>query len=244
MQEKLRERTTVLKQRTLQLFQLLLIVFAFYLPLKHGGDQSLLASLACLCTVLVMGKVETSVTEYSKRQSKQRHDTRKKDEAKKPSQALDWLLKSKNVQLIIDGIQVLLQDLGLAVSPCTDYPGIDRLVRIPDMQVTWGLKILSDVAVLNENWDQWEELAAFDEGKEGKQRVLIIGSNCIEAEGDGQQKYRSFPASAQKLLSSRQVMAMTTLTLGKIYVSCKKKKADIKTIFQPIEHHPGGVLKL
>ncbi len=214
------------------------------MPLRHGVNQYLFASLACLCTALVMGKVETSVTKHSKRQSRQGHDPRKKDEAKNLSQALDWLLKSKNIQLITDGIQVLLQDIGLAVSPCTEHAGIDRLVRIPGMQVTWGLKILSDVAVLNENWDQWEEFAVFDEGNEGKQRVLIIGSNCTEAQPDGEQKYRNFPASVQKLLSARQVMAMTTLTLGKIYVSCKKKKADIKTIFQPIEHHPGGVLKL
>ena len=145
MPEKLRERATILKQRTLQLFQFFLIIFAFYMPLRHGVNQYLFASLACLCTALVMGKVETSVTKHSKRQSRQGHDTRKKDEAKNLSQAIDWLLKSKNMQLITDGIQVLLQDIGLAVSPCTDHPGIDRLVRIPGMQVTWGLKILGDV---------------------------------------------------------------------------------------------------
>jgi hypothetical protein len=39
-------------------------------------------------------------------------------------------------------------------------------------------------------------------------------------------------------------VAMTTLTLSKIYLLCKKKKVDITRIFRPIHHHPGGVFRL
>ncbi len=234
-----------MKHRTLQLFQLFLLILAFYLPLKYGANQRLFLSLACLTTAFMVGKVETSVAKSSRQQSVERNDKpKKKDENEGAKQALDWLLKSKNLSLITDAIQYLFQDLGLIVSPSLDYPGIDRLLRIPGTEVTWGLKILGDVADLDENWNKWEEIAGFDQGQSGKQRLLVIGSNCTKAQEGAPQQYRRFSTDAQGVLATRQVVAMTTLTLGKIYVSCKKKKADISKIFQPIEHHPGGIFHL
>ena len=239
-----REQGRHLGERTLQLFQLFLLVFAFYMPMRDSANPRLLVSLACLVTVFLVGKVEASYAQRSKGEERQGSQITKKDETKTATQALDWLLKSKNVQLLTDAIQYLLRDLGLAVSPCLDRPAVDRLFTIPGIQVTWGVKVLSDVADLNEDWDQWEDLAGFDLGKGGERRLLIIGNNYIRAGGDHQQEYRSFSPKTRRLLSTRKVVAMTTLTLGKIYVSCKKKKADIKTIFGPIQHHPGGVFQL
>ena len=239
-----REQDRHLGQRTLQLFQLFLLVFAFYMPVRDSANPRLLVSLACLVTVFLVGKVEASYAQRSKGEERQGIERTKKDGTKTTAEALDWLLKSKNVQLLRDAIQYLLRDLGLVVSPCLDHPAVDRLFTIPGIQVTWGVKVLSDVGDLNEDWDQWEDLAGFDLGTGGERRLLIIGNNHIKAGGDHQQEYRSFSSNTQKLLSTRKVVAMTTLTLGKIYVSCKKKKADIKTIFGPIQHHPGGVFQL
>ena len=238
-----REQDHHLRQRTLELFQLFLLVFAFYAPLQDGGNQHLLVSLACLVAVFVVGKLKTTFAEASDKEN-QRDDSSKEDTTKTTVQALEWLLKSKNLLLLTDAMHCLLQDLGLVVSPCPDHPAIDRLIRIPGGEVTWGLKILSDVTALDQNWDQWEELASFDRGKGGKRRLLIIASNGMKAKGDRQQRYRNFSVNVQKLLSAKQVVAMTSLTLGKIYLLCKKKNAHIKTIFDPIEHHPGGVFQL
>ena len=239
-----REQDRHLGQRTLQLFQLFLLVFAFYMPMRDSANPRLLVSLACLVTVFLVGKVEASYAQRSKGEERQHSEITKKDGTKTVAQAFDWLLKSKNVQLLRDAIQYLLRDLGLVVSPCLDHPAVDRLFTIPGIQVTWGVKVLSDVGDLNEDWDQWEDLAGFDLGTGGERRLLIIGNNYIKAGGDHQHEYRSFSPNSQKLLSTRKVVAMTTLTLGKIYVSCKKKKADIKTIFGTIQHHPGGVFQL
>ena len=194
--------------------------------------------------MFVIGKVETSVTERSKLEKGKSNDMGKKDETKTASQALDCLVKSKNVLLLKDAIHYLMQDLGLAVLPSLDHPAIDRLVKIPGTEVTFGLKILSDVTELKEDWDRWEELASFDLGKGGKRRLLIIGSSSIKEPGEGEQRFRNFSADARNILSARHVVAMTTLTLYKIYLLCKKKKVEIKRIFHPIQHHPGGVFQL
>jgi hypothetical protein len=233
-----------LKHKTLQLFQLFLVIFAFYLPVVRTNNPPLFLSLACLATAYVVGKVETTVAEAAKLKERQRKNMSKKDESITTAQALDWLMKSKNIQLLTDAIQSLLQDLGLTVSPSLHHSAIDRWVKIPGMRVTWCLKVLKDVRVLNEHWDQWEEVADFELGKGGEQRLLIIGSNSIRTAADSQQRYTSFSADSQRLLAARQVVAMTTLTLCKIYLACKKEKTYIKTIFQPIENHPGGVIRL
>ena len=232
-----------MKQKTLLIFQLLLIVFAFYALLKYTGSQRYFVALTCLTCMFVVGKIETDTTKRSE------NDLTKKDATKTTLHALDRLLKSKNVQVLIDAIQRLSQDLGMVVYPSQDHTAISRLVRIPDMEVTFGLKILGDVAELDENWDKWEkdqwtELDSFDLGKGGKQRSLIIGSNWVEEAGDRSEKYKDFSVNAQKLLSARQIVAMTTLTFYQIYKSCKKNKKDIKRIFHHIQHHPGGVLQL
>jgi len=233
-----------MKHKTLLLFELFLVVFAFYAMLKYTGNLRFLVPSVCLVTMLVVAKVESGFTKHSNQENSQGNDRGKKDKTKIISQLLDHLLKSKNVLLLTDAIHQLMQDLGMVVTPSPDHPAIDRLVRMPGMQVTLGLKILGDVGELSENWSKWEELADFDLGKGGKQRLLIIGSNCINGPGDGQQRYTNFSADTQKLLSARQVVAITTLTLYKIYLLCKRKKLDLKTIFRLIKHHPGGVFQL
>ncbi len=233
-----------MKKRTLQLFQLFLIIFAFYLPVVKSNNPPIFLSLACLATAFVVGKVETQVTEATKLKKRQSKQVSKKDKSATTTQALDWVLRSKNIQLLTDAIQTLFQDLGMTVSPSQHHSSIDRQINIPGMQVTWCLKVLKDVHLLNEHWNQWDDLSDFELGKGGEQRVLIVASNSIETAGDSLEEYTSFSADSHRLLAARQVVAMTTLTLCKIYLRCKKNKDYTKTIFQPIENHPGGVVRV
>ena len=233
-----------MKQKTLLLFQFLLISFAFYSLLKFSDLQKFLVPLVCLVAVLIVGKVEINLTERSKLEKDQNDDVSRQSEVETTVQALDCLLKSKNVTFLIDAIQHLLRDLALVVSPSPNHPAINRLVKIPDMQVIFGIIIISDVAELDENWDKWKELDGFDLGKGGKRRLLIVGSNCIEDTGSRPQRYKKFSVNTQELLSSRQITAMTTLTLNTIYELCKKNKPDIKKVFHHIQHRSGGIFEL
>ena len=231
-----------MKQKTLLLFQLLLLIFTFYVLVNYSGTQRIVVSLTCLITVLLIGRVEASLTERHESVIDTERGTN--DTIHTTSQALSCLLKSKNVLLLTDAIQHLLRDMGLAVSPSPDHPSIDRLVILPHTQFTCGMKIVSDVEELNENWNTWEELSGFDHGKGGKQRLLLIGGNSIHGNGDHRGNYTTFSLTTQELLFARKVVAMTTLTLGKIYLACKKKKLDIRAIFHAIQHHPGGVFQI
>lgn len=230
-----------LRQRTLQLFQLFLLIVAVYALLKYTGNQRLLVSVTCLFVAFLVGKLETGIGERGTHKKDHTKDASKQEQRTETSQALDWLSKSKRAAVLIDAVQCLLRDLGLEVSPSADYPAVDRLIRIPEMKVTWGLKVLGDVGDLNENWKAWEALASFDLDRGGKRRLLIVASNCAKEAGAGQQGHKDFPVDAKKLVSDRHVVAISTRTLGKIYLSCKENKVDIKTVFHSLQYHPGGV---
>ena len=234
-----------MKQKTLLLFQLFLAVFAVYAVLKYSGNQRLYVPLTCLFTMFLVGKVETAVTEKSKKEEKRRARADKRAEEKRTFKPVDCLLKSKNVLLLTDAIHYLLNDLGLKVSSSPDQSIIERLIRASDnSEVTIGLKVLSDFGELIENCDRCGELSQFDAGKGGEKRLLLIGSNSTHGEGDDKPQFSDFSANIQSLLSSRSIVAMTTLTFYKIYLLCQKKNVNPTAILDLIHRHPGGVFRL
>ena len=233
-----------MKLKTLLLFQLLLAVFAFYSVLKYTGTQRLAVPLFCLLGMFVVGKVESMVTEGDEMKEQKKTAATKEILGEPSFKPADTLLKSKNVLLLIDAMHYLLKDLGLAVSRSPNQSNIDRLVRAPGSQITFGLKILGDVAELTESWNSWEELADFDQGEGGERRLLLIGSNTLQEAMEGKPRFVDFSANTQNLLSSKSVVAMTTLTLYKIYLLCKKKSVDPSVILDIIHRHPGGVFRL
>jgi hypothetical protein len=234
----------LVKKKTLQLFQLFLLVFAFYSLLKYTGNQRLLVSLSCLVAVFLVGKVEAMLQGNHRTKTPHAAEAEKKRETRTASQAIDWLLKSKNILLLTDAIQYLLHDLGMIVSPCPDNRAVDRLVRIPGMETTWGITILGDVGEVTPDWDELEDLAAFDKGKAGKRRALVIASNCLKEDAEGKLKYINYSAEGQEALYAKHVVAVTTLTMCKIYLLSKKKGVDVKSIFGWMEATPGGVFQL
>ena len=172
-----------MKLKTLLLFQLFLLVFALYSLVTFSGNQRYLVPLACLVSMLIVGKIEVGVKERSA-QKEQIGEEGEKDKTKSIKESLDCLIKSKNVLLLTDAIHHLVKDLGLSVSPSPEFPAIDRLAKLPGSEVTLGLKVIGDVAEVREDWDEWAELSDFDLGEAGKRRLLIIGSNCVKGAED------------------------------------------------------------
>ena len=234
-----------MKQKTLLLFQLLLAIFSIYSVLKYSGNQRMIIPLTCLVAMFLVGKLETAVGEREKKKKDQRVKAGKDIDEKTTFKPVDCLLRSKNVLLLTDAIHYLLNELGLKVSRSPDQSFIDRLIRTVDEgEVTFGLKVLGDVGELSENWESWEEVTDFDMGKGGKRRVLLIGSNTTDEEADGKPKFSDFSANIQSLLSSKNIVAMTTLTFYKIYLLCQKKSVKPQAVLDLIHRHPGGVFRL
>ncbi len=230
-------------KKSLMIFELFMIVFAVFALLNYEGSQKLLIPLACLAGALLVDKRASTLANQKGKQLSHGRDLFENKETRKSEEALEALLNNKNVLILTDAINNLLQDLNIKVSPTPDRPCIDRILKVPGIDGEFGLVLVNDVAKLNDDWGNWDKVADFDLGKGGEQRLLIIASNSTSDSGGNKSKFKSFPSETQGVLLAKHVVAMTTLTFAKIYRSCKKKKVPLVRIFHLIQQHPGGVFQ-
>jgi hypothetical protein len=233
-----------MKQKTLLLFQLLLAVYAFYSVVTYSGNLQLWAPLFCLIGMFIITKIEAKVTKGGTRAAVTSQQTKAESPGKQTFNPLECLLKSKNVLLLTDAIHQLLRDLGLEVIRSPHHNALDRIVRLPGNQLTLGLKILSDIRELSPGWDKWEALTAFDLAKGGELRLVLVGSNSVPEPGGGRPRFTNFPAPIQSFLAEQKIVALTTLTLFKMYLLCKQKNLEASAVFRLVHCHPGGVFQL
>jgi len=233
-----------MKQKTLLLFQLLLAVYAFYSVVTYTDHLQLWVPLFCLIGMFIISKIEANVTKGGTKEAVASQESTGESAGKKAFNPLECLLKSKNVLLLTDAIHQLLRDLGLEVIRSPHHNALDRVVRLPGNGLTLGLKILSDVEELSPEWDKWEELTAFDLAKGGELRLVVVGSNSVPEPGGGRPRFTNFSAPIQSFLAEQKIVALTTLTLFKMYLLCKQKNLEAGAIFRLVHSHPGGVFQL
>jgi hypothetical protein len=233
-----------MKQKTLLLFQLLLAVYAFYAVVTYTDKLQLWAPLLCLIGMFIISKIEGRVTRGGTREAVASEESKGESPGKKAFNPLECLLKTKNVLLLTDAIHHLLHDLGLEVSRSPHHNAFDRIVRLPGNQLTLGLKILSDVEGLSPEWDKWKELTASDLARGGELRLVLVGSNSVPEPGGGRPRFTNFSAAVQSFLTEQKIVALTTLTLFKMYLLCKQKNLEASAIFRLVHCHPGGVFQL
>jgi hypothetical protein len=233
-----------MKQKTLLLLQLLLAVYAFYSVVTYSNDLQLWVPLFCLIGMFIITKIEAKVTKGGTKAAVTSQETKAESPGKQAFNPLECLLKSKNVLLLTDAIHQLLRDLGLEVIRSPHHNGLDRIVRLPQNQLTLGLKILSDIQELSPGWDKWEALTAFDLAKGGELRLVLVGSNSVSEPGGGRPRFTNFPAPIQSFLAEQKIVALTTLTLFKMYLLCKQKNLEASAVFRLVHGHPGGVFQL
>ncbi len=236
----------------MQLLQLMLAVFGFYAALKYTGIYKYIVPLASLILLYLLDKVEVAVEKREekaeeKKQAEEKIQATESINELQPAiikQQLDCLLFNKNVLLLTDSIQLLLRDLGFVVSPSSDSSLAERVLQMPGREGRLGLKIISDVAEPTKKWSQWDKISQYEKGAGGEQRLLIIANNVMLTDGEEEKKFKNFSNQANSLLATRHTVAMTTLTLYKVYRLCKEKGLDPKRIFRLIYQHPGGIFQL
>lgn len=232
-----------MKKRTLQLFQLLLAVFGLYAGLKFQGKLQTGVPVFCLIAMYVLDKLEIREDEHEAGKGVLKKGAGA-GSGKMVSDPLDCVLQSKNGTLLVDAVQQLFEGLGFDVSLAKKYRVVDRLACIPGEGSTFALKILDDVSKVNATWKGWDEIQKIDQGRQGKRRVLLIASNSAKDPYTSELKYKKFPSSVENLLATKKIVAMTTLTLYKIYMLCTIQNQDPKKILGRIFKHPGGIFQM
>lgn len=231
-------------KRTLQLFQLLIVVFGFYAALKYPDRYKNIVALSSVVVVGILDRMESFFEKKKETLARERIRQTVADEADHSQKVLDALVRTKNSLMLLDAVQALLRELGLPVAPCPAHAAVDRVVSLEEPPLQMGIKVVGDVGDLNKEWEQLDHADGFIKGEGGQLRLLLIVQNGTGQPHSGDQEFAKIPNQAAKLLAEGHTVAITTQTLAQIFRLCKETDQGAKRIFDRIYHHPGGLFSL
>ncbi len=231
----------------LVLIQLLLTIFAIFSALKFSEEVRLVIPLFCLIGMLVVSRVD-------KRKSDNRTARRvflhseidkvsKKDSTVIKEQdfyTIDSILWPKNELLLIDTVHSIFKDLGFRISAGVSYHSVDRIVRIPETPIAFGLQILMSEGELEGNHPKIHRALRFEEEKKENEKSLIIASTHIHLPLSERSKVNHLSKEVGRFLMRHNMSFITTHHLYELWQKAKTGEIDIFDFFEKIYSRSSG----
>ncbi len=232
----------------LTLFQLFLAIFAIYSALTYEEETRLIIPLVCLIFMFVVGRVERKTTEKNKARrdflkseldkiSQKDSSTIKKQEFF----TIETLLWPKNEMLLLDTVHSIFKDLGFLISPGIQYPSVDRIVKIPKSQKSFGMQVMMYEGEADRNHPKVDRILQFEREKREAEKSLIIASTHIHlpiAERGGKSHLSK---ELIDLLVQYDISFLTAHHLYGLWQKAKRGEIDIFEFFQKIYSQRGEI---
>jgi hypothetical protein len=232
----------------LSLLQLLFAVLAIYGALDLSGELRLLFPLGMLIAIFILGRID--------KVSSQREQDRKdflRNEMKKVGRkdtgaireqnffTIDSLLWPKNELLLVDAVHVVFKDLGFKVSGGVNYQSVDRIVKIPESSVTFGLEIMSSEAEAEKGHPKVDRALRFEKEKKEGEKTLVVASTHTRLPLAEKGRVNDLSKDLADLLSENRICFLTTYYLYHVWQKTKNGEIDIFDLFERIYSQPGGL---
>ena len=155
--------------------QLLLAVIAIYGALQFPEGVRLYVPLGCLLSMLAVSRIDR----YRSEEKKARKDFLKAELDKIPKNeaipgkdrdyfTIESLLWPKSELLLIDAVHAIFKDLGFKISAAIDYHSVDRIVKIPETEKSFGLEIMLSENEADRTHPKVLRAIQFEREKKGK----------------------------------------------------------------------------
>ncbi|MGZ3494244.1 MAG: hypothetical protein ACXWM6_06050 [Thermodesulfobacteriota bacterium] len=235
----------------LALFQLLLAVFAVYSTLRFPGELKLFLPLGCLIAMLVVSRLEKRKSD--KKTARKSFLQSEIDKAsKKESTAIkdqdffliDSLLWPKSELLLIDAVHSIFKDLGFRISAGINYQSVDRIVKIPDSSIAFGVQVLMSEGELEGNHPKINRALQFEKEKRENEKSLIIVSTHIHLPLSERSKVNHISKEVSHFLIRHNMSLITTHHLYELCQKAKGGEIDIFGFFERVYSHSGGTFPL
>jgi hypothetical protein len=231
----------------LALFQLLLAVFAIYSALKFSEELKLFLPLGCLIAMLVVSRFEKRKSDKktarkSFLQSEIDKVSRKESTAIKDQDffLIDSLVWPKSELLLIDSVHSIFKDLGFKISARVNYQFVDRIVRIPDSPVAFGVQVLMSEGELEGNHPKINRALQFEKEKRENEKSLLIVSTYIHLPLSERSKVNHISKEVSHFLTRHNMSLITTHHLYELWQKAKGGEIDISGFFERVYSHSGG----
>jgi len=231
----------------LGLIQLSLAVFAIYSALKFSEELKLVIPLVCLIGMFVVSRVDKRKADNETARKvflqSEIDKVSKKDSTAIKEQdffTIDSLVWPKNELLLIDTVHSIFRDLGFRISTGVNYHSVDRIVRIPETQIAFGLQILMSEGEVEGNHPKIHRALQFKEEKRENEKSLIIASTHIHLPLSERPNVNHVSKEVGSFLMRHNMSFITTHHLYELWQKAKKGEIDIFDFFEKIYSHSGG----
>lgn len=231
----------------LGLLQLLFAVFAIYGALKFSEDLKLVIPLGCLIAMFVVSRIEKGNSE--KKISRKNFLQSEIDKvSKKESMAIkdqdystvESLLWPKSELLLIDTVHSVFKDLGFKISTGINYQSVDRIIKIPETRMAFGVQVLISEGEVKGNHPKINRALQFDKEKREHEKSLIIAATHIRLPLSEMGQVPHLSKELSNFLSRHNMSLITTRHLYELWQKAKRGEIDILGFFEHVYSHSNG----
>ncbi len=235
----------------LGLLQLLLAVFAIYSALKFPEELKLFVALGCLILMLIVSRFEKRKSENATArmnflQSEMDRVSKKESTAIKDQDffTIDSLLWPKSELLLIDAVHSIFKDLGFKISAGVNYQFVDRIVKIPETHIAFGVQILMSEGEVEGNHPKIGRALQFEKEKRENERSLIIASTHIHLPLSERSQVSHIPKELSHFLNRHNMSLITTHHLYELWQKAKGGEINIFGFFEKVYSHSGDTIPI
>ena len=235
----------------LVLLQLLLAVIGIYGALRFPEELKLFLPLGCLIAMLAVSRLEKRKSDKktarkSFLQSEIHKASKKESTAIKDQDffLIDSLLWPKSELLLIDAVHSIFKDLGFRISAGINYQFVDRIVKIPESRVAFGVQVLMSEGELEGNHPKINRALQFEKEKRENEKSLIIVSTHVHLPLSDRSKVNHISKEVSHFLTRHNMSLITTHHLYELWQKTKGGEIDISGFFERVYSHSGGTFPL
>ena len=235
----------------LGLLQLLLAVFAIYSALKFPEELKLFVALGCLIAMLTVSrfdkrKSEKKTARKSFLQSEIDKASKKESTAIKDQDffTIESLLWPKSELLLIDVVHSIFRDLGFKISAGINHQSVDRIVKIPETHMAFGVQILMSEGGVEGNHPKISRALQFEKEKKEDEKSLIIASTHIHLPLSERNQVSHISKELSHFLNRHNMSLITTHHLYELWQKAKGGEIDIFEFFERVYSHSGDTFPL
>ncbi len=235
----------------LGLLQLLLAVFGIFSALEFPEGLKLTIPLVCLLVMLLVSRFEKRTSD-KKTERKSFLQSEIGKASKKDSTAIkeqdfftiDSLLWPKSELLLIDAVHSIFKDLGFKISAGVNYQFVDRIVKIPETHMAFGVQILMSEGEVEGNHFKINRALQFEKEKRENEKSLIIASTHIRLPLSERSQLGHIPKELSHFLNRHNMSLITTHHLYELWQKAKGGEINIFGFFERVYSHSGDTFPL
>jgi hypothetical protein len=157
---------------------------------------------------------------------------------------IDSLLWPKSELLLIDAVHSIFKDLGFKISAGVNYQFVDRIVKIPETHIAFGVQILMSEGEVEGNHPKIGRALQFEKEKRENERSLIIASTHIHLPLSERNQVSHIPKELSHFLNRHNMSLITTHHLYELWQKAKGGEINIFGFFEKVYSHSGDTIPI